>query len=180
MRYLITSDLHGAPAPMEQILRFYDVHQYDALLLLGDILYYGPRNCVPDGMDCRRLTELLNRRADDIIAVRGNCDAEVDQMLLQFDIMADYAVVCDEGRRFFLTHGHHYNAKCPPRGNYHALIHGHTHLQGFTRTADGMLIINPGSPTFPKGGNPPTFATLSDGMARIHTLDGSIIDSCTL
>lgn len=180
MRYLITSDLHGAPGPLEEILRFYDAHHFDALLLLGDILYYGPRNSIPPGMDCRRVVQLLNARADHIIAVRGNCDAEVDQMLLDFDIMADYTILADGGRRFFLTHGHHYHAQALPKGRYHAIIHGHTHLQGFTHAPDGTLIINPGSPTFPKGDGIPTFATLCDDVARIHHLDGTLLSSCTL
>ena len=180
MRYLIASDLHGAPGPLEEILRFYDAGHYDQLLLLGDILYYGPRNSVPEGMNAPRVVELLNAHAGEIIAVRGNCDAEVDQMLLHFDIMATYAILPDGGHRYFLTHGHHYHAGALPHGRYDAIIHGHTHLQGFTQATDGTLVVNPGSPTFPKGGNPPTFATLCDGTFSIHHLSGSIISQWTL
>lgn len=180
MRYLIASDLHGALRPLEDILRFYDAGHFDQLFLLGDLLYYGPRNSVPDDMDAPKVAQLLNARAQDIIAVRGNCDAEVDQMMLHFDIMATYAVVVDNGRRYFLTHGHHYNALALPQGNYDAIVHGHTHLQGFTQTSSGTLVVNPGSPTFPKGGNPPTFATLCDGTFSIHHLSGDIISQWTL
>lgn len=177
MRYLITSDLHGAPGPLEEILRFYHAQQMNQLILLGDILYYGPRNSVPGGMDATRVARLLNEHAKDIVAVRGNCDAEVDQMMLHFDIMGDYAILADNGRRYFLTHGHRYNADHLPQGHYDAIIHGHTHLQGFRHAADGTPTVNPGSPTFPKGGNPPTFATLCDGIFRIHLLAGTILDT---
>lgn len=188
MKYLIASDIHGCLPALEQILAYYDCEGFDQLILLGDILNYGPRNGVPAGLDAPAIVERLNERADSIVCVRGNCDSEVDQMLLRFDMMGDYTILMDSApaadgtqrvRRYFLTHGHQYNASRLPVGHYNAIFHGHTHLQGFTQQ-DGTLIVNTGSPTFPKGGNPPTFVTLADGSIRIHHLDGTVLSERTL
>ena len=105
MKYLLVSDIHGCLPTLQRVLDFYDREQYDMLLILGDILNYGPRNRIPEGIDPKGIVELLNKRKDSIVAVRGNCDAEVDQMLLEFPIMADYALIVDGGRRMFITHG---------------------------------------------------------------------------
>lgn len=188
MNYLIVSDIHGCLPALERILDYYDSHPFDQLVLLGDLLNYGPRNRIPEGIDAPAIVERLNERADSIIAVRGNCDSEVDQMLFRFDMMGTYAVLVDAAdngqlRRYFLTHGHRYNHDNMPAGRYDAIFHGHTHLQGIEEvsacTPEGhchtTLIVNSGSPTFPKGGNPPTFVTLQDGIIRIHHLDGTVI-----
>ena len=114
MKYLLVSDIHGCLPTLEQVLDFYDRNQYDMLLILGDILNYGPRNRIPEGIDPKGIVELLNKRKDNIVAVRGNCDAEVDQMLLEFPIMSDYAIIVDGGRRMFITHGHVYNEQNRP------------------------------------------------------------------
>ena len=95
MKYLLVSDIHGCLPTLQQVLDFYDRNQYDMLLILGDILNYGPRNRIPEGIDPKGIVELLNNRKDSIVAVRGNCDAEVDQILLEFPIMADYAIIVD-------------------------------------------------------------------------------------
>ena len=106
MKYLIASDIHGSLPALESVLDVYDREHCDMLLLLGDILNYGPRNRIPEGIDPKGIAQRLNAMKESIVAVRGNCDSEVDQMLLDFPIMSDYAVVVDEGRRMFLTHGH--------------------------------------------------------------------------
>lgn len=188
MKYLIVSDIHGCLPALDQVLAYYDREGFDQLVILGDILNYGPRNSIPEGIDAPAIVERLNARADQIIAVRGNCDAEVDQMLLHFDLLGTYAILVDsapEGnkpRRYFLTHGHVFNAQHLPASRYDAIFYGHTHLQGFEQVADpthpecpAQFLVNTGSPTFPKGGNPPTFATLSAGTIRIHHLDGSVL-----
>lgn len=181
MKYLIASDIHGSLPALDKILDFYDREAFDQLILLGDLLNYGPRNGLPDGLNAPAIVERLNERADQIVCVRGNCDAEVDQMLLRFDLLGTYAILVDSAadgtpppRRYFLTHGHKYNAQHLPAGRYDAIFYGHTHLQGFEEV-DGQLLVNTGSPTFPKGGNPPTFVTLADGRIRIHHLDGAIL-----
>ena len=193
MKYLIVSDIHGCLPALDQVLAYYDREGFDQLVILGDILNYGPRNSIPEGIDAPAIVERLNARADQIIAVRGNCDAEVDQMLLHFDLLGTYAILVDsapEGnkpRRYFLTHGHVFNAQHLPAGRYDAIFYGHTHLQGFEQVADtnhpecpAQLLVNTGSPTFPKGGNPPTFVTLVDGTIRIHHLDGTTLNECSL
>lgn len=175
MRFLILSDIHGSLPVLERVLQFYDAGHYDMLLLLGDLLNYGPRNGVPQGLDAPAVAQALAKRASQIIAVRGNCDSEVDQMLLPFPIMADYAMVCDNGHRLFLTHGHVYNEQnLPSVSGCDIFFYGHTHLWTLKPAAeDRPAICNSGSPTFPKGGNPPTFATLEDGLLTIRLLDGS-------
>ena len=115
MRYLIVSDIHGSLPALDKVLAFYDEKQCDMLCILGDILNYGPRNGLPEGLDPKGIAERLNARADRIVAVRGNCDSEVDQMLLDFPVLADYALLVDRGRRFFLTHGHVYSESNMPR-----------------------------------------------------------------
>ena len=109
MKYLLVSDIHGCLPALEKVLQFYDREHCDMLCILGDILNYGPRNSIPEGIDAKGIVEALNKRANNIVAVRGNCDAEVDQMLLDFPMMSDYLILVDEGRKIFLTHGHIYN-----------------------------------------------------------------------
>lgn len=101
MKYLLISDIHGCKPTLEKALAFYKQQHCDMLLILGDILNYGPRNRIPQGIDAKGIVDLLNPLADQIIAIRGNCDAEVDQMLLSFPIMADYALIVDNGKSFF-------------------------------------------------------------------------------
>lgn len=103
--------------------------------------------------------------------MRGNCDAEVDQMLLDFPIMETYALLVDGGKRYLLTHGHVYNKENMPKGPYEAMIYGHSHLWELSHNEKGQAIVNTGSITFPKGGNPPTFATLEDGKFTMYQLD---------
>lgn len=174
MKYLIVSDIHGCLPRLEKVLSFFEAGNYDLLLLLGDILNYGPRNGVPEGLDAQGIAERLNALKDRIIAVRGNCDSEVDQMLLQFPIMSDYAVVVDEGRRIFLTHGHIYNEENMPPFNADIFIYGHTHRQKLEQIGT-TTICNTGSITFPKAGNPPTFATYEDDTLSIRNLDGDVL-----
>lgn len=186
MKYLIASDIHGSLPALEQVLDYYDREGFDQLILLGDILNYGPRNGLPEGLNAPAIVERLNARADHIVCVRGNCDSEVDQMLLQFDLLGTYAILVEtpvtagsRPRRYFLTHGHIYNADHLPAGQYDAIFYGHTHLQGIEE-CKGQLLVNTGSPTFPKGGNPPTFVTLVDGTIRIHHLDGTVLQEQVL
>lgn len=175
MKYLLVSDIHGCLPTLEQVLDFYDRNQYDMLLILGDILNYGPRNRIPEGIDPKGIVELLNKRKDSIVAVRGNCDAEVDQMLLEFPIMSDYAIIVDGGRRMFITHGHVYNEQNCPVLAHDIFVYGHTHLWKLEPAENDGIVCNLGSITFPKGGNEPTFATYDDGKMRIRRMDGSII-----
>ena len=180
MKYLLVSDIHGCLPALEQVLQFYARERYGMLCILGDILNYGPRNRIPEGIDPKGIAERLNALKDNIVAVRGNCDSEVDQMLLDFPIMADYAVIVDNGRRIVLTHGHVYNEQHSPALARDVLAYGHTHLWKLERTQDGGTVCNLGSITFPKGGNEPTFATLDDGILRVRRMDGSVVKELSI
>lgn len=179
MKYLIVSDIHGSLPALDKVLAIYKSEQCDMMLLLGDILNYGPRNSIPEGIDPKGIAGRLNAMKEDIVAVRGNCDSEVDQMLLDFPIMADYALVVDEGKRLFLTHGHIYNKEKMPKGKFDAIFTGHTHLWHLIRE-NGTVYCNTGSITFPKGGNVPTMAIYENGRITMYQLDGTELQSLTL
>lgn len=152
MRIVFLSDIHGVPSTLEAALRKADSLGYDKIVLLGDLLYHGPRNGVPSFYDPVKVAEMLNERADSIVAVRGNCDAEVDQMMVKFPIMEDYQVLDAGNKKFFLTHGHLWNEyKIPPIGIADFLVHGHTHIPELKSLECGLTIFNPGSVSLPKG-----------------------------
>lgn len=164
MKYLIASDIHGSAAWCERLLAVVDEERPCRIVLLGDVLYHGPRNALPDGYDPARVAELLSAQADRIVAVRGNCDSEVDQMVLGFPCLADYALLADAeaGRELFLTHGHVYGpgidgaVDAPPRlAAGSALVYGHTHKKVNAPSAadPGLWLFNPGSVSIPKDGS---------------------------
>ena len=178
MKILFLSDIHGVPSTLEAAFASASTLGYDKIVLLGDLLYHGPRNGVPDLYDPVKVAEMLNLRKDKIIAVRGNCDAEVDQMMLHFPIMAEYSEILTETARFFLTHGHHWNEDClPPLPPGAALVHGHTHLPVLKKLGNGITIFNPGSISLPKGGNPPTFGWFDGEAPTIRLLENGEIFS---
>lgn len=179
MKYLLISDIHGCLPALENALHFYKEQKCDMLCILGDIINYGPRNQLPEGLDPKGIVERLNAIADDIVAIRGNCDSEVDQMLLNFPIMADYLLLVDGNKRLILTHGHVYNKEKRPLGKFDAIFYGHTHLWELTRTPQGV-VCNLGSITFPKGGNPPTFATYEAGVISVYKTDGTLLQTMNL
>lgn len=168
MRILFLSDIHGVPSALEAALAAADALGYDRIALLGDLLYHGPRNGVPNLYDPVRVAKILNSLKDRIVAVRGNCDAEVDQMMVEFPIMADYAVLDAGTEKFFLTHGHLWNeAKLPPVGIGTVLAHGHTHIPELKKLDCGLTIFNPGSVSLPKGGSSRSFGYF-DGVSLKH------------
>lgn len=179
MKYLIVSDIHGSLPALEKVVDFYREGGYDMLFVLGDILNYGPRNGLPDGLNPKSIAELLNSMSHEIVAIRGNCDSEVDQMLLDFPIMSTYSIVVDNGKKLFLTHGHIYNKENLPKGCFDVIFYGHTHLWQLEKTEYGV-ICNTGSVTFPKNGNLPTFATYEDGIIRMRLLNGETIETLEL
>lgn len=183
MNYLIASDLHGSLPAARRLVERFAAERFDLLLLLGDTLNYGPRNGVPDGLDAPGVAAALAPLAAHTIAVRGNCDSEVDQMLLPFPTMADYALVCTPtGKRLFLTHGHRYTVAELPPLSCDVFLAGHTHLwQLAPGDGERPALCNVGSPTFPKGGNPPTYATLrGDRLAVHHFLTGETLSEIDL
>ena len=171
MKLMFASDIHGSRSAMEAILRQYKLEGADRLVLLGDLLYHGPRNDLPDQYDPKGVTALLNAHKSDLLCVRGNCDAEVDQMVLEFPIRADYALFDLDGVTAFVTHGHLFNTECPPphkKGDI--LIHGHTHVHGVWQQAD-YTYINPGSAALPKENQPRSYMVYEDGLFAIKQLE---------
>ena len=129
MKYLIASDIHGSAYYCRKVLEQFEKEAADKIILLGDILYHGPRNDLPKEYNPKAVTEMLNSVKDKIFCVRGNCEAEVDQMVLDFPVLADYALLCEQGTMIFITHGHLYNlADLPKIGPKDILLHGHTHV----------------------------------------------------
>ena len=168
MRIVFMSDINGVPSALEAALKSADALGFDRLVLLGDLLYHGPRNGVPSFYDPVKVAAMLNKRKDRIVAVRGNCDAEVDQMMFEFPMMADYAVLEAGRETFFLTHGHLWNEyRLPPLGMGTVLAHGHTHIPELKRLQCGISIFNPGSVSLPKGGSARSFGYF-DGESLSH------------
>ena len=164
MKWLIASDLHGSGYYCRALLDAFDREKADRLLLLGDLLYHGPRNDLPRDYDPKSITAMLNERQASILAVRGNCDAEIDQAVLQFPILADYALLSVGSRLLFVTHGHLFHLDAlPPLHPGDILLHGHTHVPA-CETRDGVTYLNPGSLAIPKADSPHSYMTLEDGV----------------
>ena len=196
MRALILSDIHGSALAARQALTFFEMFNCDKIILLGDTLYHGPRNPLPAGHGPMQVVEALAPYKDRIIAVRGNCDADVDLMMLDFPIENEYTVIEDNGFHLFLSHGHIFMPECFPKnaletiestGAAHSCAHsqsqetskpridaylfGHTHIWKLEKNFRDVLLVNPGSTSLPKGGNPPTFGFYDNGRFSIHMLD---------
>ena len=153
MKLMIASDIHGSAFWCGKLMEAADSEKPDKLILLGDLLYHGPRNDLPAGYAPKEVIPMLSARKDRILAVRGNCDAEVDQMVLPFPCMADYAVVMVDGHTFYLTHGHLRNPEnLPPLEPGSIFLSGHTHIK-LDVTVDGIRCLNPGSVSIPKDGS---------------------------
>ena len=168
MKWMIASDLHGSYYYAQQLQQAFEREQADRLLFLGDLLYHGPRNDLPRDYAPKQVIPLLNRLAPKLLCVRGNCDAEVDQMMFEFPMMSDYAILEAGTETFFLTHGHLWNEhKLPPVGIGTVLAHGHTHIPELKRLECGTTIFNPGSVSLPKGGTQRSFGYF-DGKELKH------------
>ena len=196
MKALILSDIHGSALAARQALSFFEKFNCDKIFLLGDTLYHGPRNPLPAGHGPMQVVEALTPYKDRIIAVRGNCDADVDLMMLDFPMENEYKVVEDCGFHLFLSHGHIFMPECFPRNALESIestgatqsttqqdesakkplidiyLYGHTHIWKLERNFRDVLIANPGSTSLPKGGNPPTFgfyeSTPANGSEPAH------------
>lgn len=165
MKYMIASDLHGSEYYCDKMLAAFDSEKADRLILLGDLLYHGPRNDLPKDYNPKQVISKLNARKQQIFCVRGNCEAEVDQMVLEFPVLADYALLEQKGHMIFLTHGHLYNESNPPLlqpGD--VLLHGHTHVQVCREMANGCMYLNPGSLSIPKENSAHGYMILKDGI----------------
>ncbi len=172
MKWMIASDIHGSACYCEKLLAAYAREKADRLILLGDLLYHGPRNDLPRDYAPKRVIAMLNEKKDEILCVRGNCEAEVDQMVLEFPVLADYALLALEDKTVFLTHGHVFNENhLPPLKDGDILLHGHTHVP-CRHLHETYAYLNPGSVSIPKEDSWHGYMTLEGGEFVWKTLEG--------
>ena len=176
MKWMIASDLHGSAYYCRKMLEAFEREGADRLFLLGDLLYHGPRNDLPREYAPKEVIPLLNGKKEKLLCVRGNCDAEVDQMVLEFPAMADYAVLPVGQRLIYATHGHIYHVKnLPPLAPGDVLLHGHTHVPAWTEFGQGNLYLNPGSVSIPKENSPHSYMTLEGNTMQWKELESSAV-----
>ena len=190
MKYVFASDIHGSAFYCRKLIEKFKESGSKKLIILGDVLYHGPRNDLPKEYGPKEVLAMLNEIKEDIVCVRGNCEAEVDQMVLEFPCMADYALLNINDLDFFVTHGHLFNTdndgrNLPPMKNGDILIHGHTHLPVAEKFVyeDGKRFIywlNPGSVSLPKENNPNSYAILDDGLFTIYDFSGNVVKEINL
>ena len=164
MKFLIASDIHGSAKFCDLLLKAAQTENADKILLLGDILYHGPRNDLPEEYAPKKVIAMLNLIKDKLFCVRGNCDTEVDQMVLQFPVLADYAVISVGERIIYATHGHIYNeGRLPPLCKGDILLNGHTHIPKCTEHED-YIYMNCGSVSIPKEESPHSYMISEYGV----------------
>lgn len=181
MKLMIASDIHGSAYYCKKMLEAFDRENAARLLLLGDILYHGPRNDLPRDYVPKEVIALLNERKQQILCVRGNCDTEVDQMVLEFPILADYCVLPVGDRLIYATHGHNYNMQIPPPlqpGD--VLLHGHTHIPAWKPFGTDNLYLNPGSVSIPKEQSAHGYMVLDGSDVVWKDLDGEVYHAMKL
>jgi len=176
MKLFIASDIHGSSYYCKQMIDAFERENADKMLLLGDILYHGPRNDLPREYNPKTVIDMLNRYKDKILCVRGNCDTEVDQMVLSFPVLADYCVIFDGEKSIYATHGHVYNLdNLPPLSEGDILLHGHTHIPVCIKK-DGYTYMNPGSVSIPKEDSEHGYMIYENGIFTWKNLEGKILD----
>lgn len=176
MKLFIASDIHGSAYYCRLMLDRYRAEKADRLLLLGDVLYHGPRNDLPRDYAPKQVVAMLNELKNEILCVRGNCDTEVDQMVLEFPVLADYALLEIDGKTIYATHGHIYNEeKLPPLCSGDILLHGHTHVPKCVNH-ENYTYMNPGSVSLPKENSHHGYMTLENGFFLWKDLSGTIVN----
>ena len=175
MRYLVVSDIHGSIDSAERIIEKFLGNECDKILLLGDILYHGPRNELPKSYAPKEVISLLNQYKDKIVAIQGNCDAEVDQMVLSFKIHKE-KVITHKGHKVLLTHGHHINYLSPTDKKVDAILHGHTHIIKVDKV-NNQTYVNIGSITLPKENSKRCYGILENNIISIYSIDDKLIIS---
>lgn len=178
MKLLIASDLHGSAKYARVLKELYEKTQPEKIILLGDLLYHGPRNPLPEEYDPKQVIEILNSLKEKILAVRGNCESEVDQMVLQFPVMAEYAVLFINGKSIYATHGHHITDENPPLAKGDILLSGHTHV-GQEIEQEGIVRLNPGSMSLPKDGHH-SYMIFENGVFTRYDLENQLLGEWVL
>lgn len=180
MKLMIASDIHGSAYYCRKLLEAREKEQPQKLLLLGDLLYHGPRNDLPREYAPKQVIAMLNEIKEELLCVRGNCEAEVDQMVLDFPVLADYCILYEEGRMIFATHGHVYHENhVPPLKKGDILLNGHTHIPKCTEH-ENYIYLNPGSVSIPKEGSAHSYMILENGRFTWKTLDGETYQTYSL
>lgn len=165
MKWMIASDLHGSAYYCKKMVEAFEREGADRLLMLGDLLYHGPRNDLPRDYAPKEVIPMLNGQKNKLCCVRGNCEAEVDQMVLGFPVMADYCILPAGEKLIYATHGHIYNGKNPPPlAEGDILLHGHTHVPAWTEFGQRNVCLNPGSLSIPKENSPHSYMILENGV----------------
>lgn len=177
MKFLFISDLHGSLYYSKKIDEIYEKENPDYIVFLGDLLYHGARNPLTREYDPKEVVEILNKYKYKVIGVRGNCDSEVDRMLIKFDMEATYTNIFIDGVRIYATHGHIYNFENLPKINEgDVFIQGHTHIP-LAEEKHGIYFINPGSITLPKGGSENSYSIYENREFRIKNIEGRTMKS---
>ena len=176
MKIMIASDIHGSLKYCRELVEKYREENCEKLVLLGDVLYHGPRNDLPEEYNPKGVIALLNDMAEEILCVRGNCEAEVDEMVLSFPVLAEYAFFYHKDRMFFLTHGHKMNPQNLPKiKKGDILFNGHTHVSKFEELEGGYVYANPGSVSIPKENTPRGYMIVDDVAITHKTLSGEVV-----
>ena len=176
MKLFIASDIHGSAFYCKKMLESFEREKADKILLLGDILYHGPRNELPSEYNPKAVITMLNNYKNKILCVKGNCDSQVDQMVLEFPIMADYCIITDSETTIYATHGHIFNEdNIPPLCNGDILLHGHTHIPKKV-VHDNYTYINPGSVSIPKESSHHGYMIYENGNFVWKDLNGNVIN----
>lgn len=179
MKLIFASDIHGSSYYCEQIIEKFNEEKADKLILLGDVLYHGPRNPLPEGYAPQKVAEALNKIKKDVLAVRGNCDADVDQLVLDFPILTESLILWLDGKMVFLTHGHKFDKSNPPLLNKgDILFNGHFHVAEID-ASDDFIYINPGSVSLPKDSFR-GYVLYDDGVFYLKSLSGEVKASCKI
>ena len=170
MRIMFASDIHGSAYYCRKLLERYDAEKPEKLILLGDLLYHGPRNDLPEEYAPKQVIAMLNGIKEELLCVRGNCEAEVDQMVLEFPVLSDSAMIFVDGKTLFCSHGHIFSPeKLPPLQPGDVLLTGHTHVP-HRLERDGVLCLNPGSVSLPKQGSGRGYLLYENGVFAWHAL----------
>lgn len=180
MKLLFVSDIHGSVFYLKKAIEVFEKEKADQMIILGDLLYHGPRNPLPKEYNPKEVLTILNQYKDKIISVKGNCDSEVDQMVLEFPIMAEYSIIFNGKKKVFATHGHKFNKDNVPNiSDGDILIHGHTHIPVAERL-DNIILLNPGSISLPKENNPNSYGIMTDTRFEIKDFDNNELLSINL
>lgn len=179
-KLMIASDIHGSAYFCKELMKAYDREKADKLILLGDLLYHGPRNDLPKAYAPKEVAAILNERKEELLCVAGNCEAPVDQMMLGFPVLADYGILYIEKRMVFFTHGHiHNREQLPMLKKGDILLHGHTHIPALEDCGD-YIYLNPGSTSIPKEGNPNSYMIYEKGVFTLKTINGEPLRSLSI